>query len=418
MRKSHCVASLLAAVALTGGLNSPIQAQVVGIGPFVPGPLAPVATPVDITFDSNINPPSANPFLPSFSQDAQNIIQAHQLARKQVQAAINYLISHRRQILAGEDKLYNDTFGDFYDPNSPFAGQYDRTITIDIFDQNGNVVGQQTVINTAHFDLVLNTFLTMLNAMAQPTLYSYGGPQFDPLFSTYAAMDPVIGEPLFGGPTPTSTGFDRGFREWGNSNSLSPAHLAQLQNNPGMALKWIDDNADVFALDPATGQVLIDPATGLPIKIDSLSNAFFKEKLGAYSEPNVDPITGLPLGTNTIFVGGGVLEPNDARRRIAGWLADVRAHSHGIAAVPDDYPGVRPTSRRGAGLDGTLRAEPLLHAGVRLGKLCHVRRPGGWWSRRWRPASPLREKCGIQRRFPPCDPRYGRPLKAPFSPCE
>jgi hypothetical protein len=74
-----------------------------------------------------------------------------------------------------------------------------------------------------------------------------------------------------------------------------------------MALKWIDDNADVFALDPATGQVLIDPATGLPIKIDSLSNAFFKEKLGAYSEPNVDPITGLPLGTNTIFVGGAFL---------------------------------------------------------------------------------------------------------------
>ncbi len=103
-------AFFVAVVLLGGSYCQVAQAQVELIEPTID------LQPPTINFDTNINPVPG-----TYSADALNIIRAHKVALQQVQAAILYLRLHRTDILAGENTWYNENFGDFYDPNSPFA---------------------------------------------------------------------------------------------------------------------------------------------------------------------------------------------------------------------------------------------------------------------------------------------------------
>lgn len=79
---------------------------------------------VNITFDTVLNPGQGVGVL---SPDALRIIESHKMAQQQVRYAINYLLTHRAQILAGEDELFNEHFGAYYADN-PFIGQYQSQV--------------------------------------------------------------------------------------------------------------------------------------------------------------------------------------------------------------------------------------------------------------------------------------------------
>jgi hypothetical protein len=303
-------------------------------------------TPPTISFDANINPVPG-----TLSGDALNIIRAHRVALQQVQAAIQYLHVHRTDILAGENTWYNENFGDFYDPNSPFAGLYNRILKHDTgkVDKFGNPIYEDWY-NTEHYDRVLLVFTRIQTALKNAITYAWGAQTgnaanaaiFDNYRSGTNAMglpNPngllTIGDPLFGSPNtpdkvtplpidpltgttlidpvtmlpyvnpplvgdPLVSHFslalpaseDRGSVQWGDSTSFSPLHLAQLANNPNKPLSWDDDNA-----------------TGGKLTADQ-QLAFFKDRLDAYAVQNAPTAT--TPGNNTIYVGGAFL--NESQR--------------------------------------------------------------------------------------------------------
>ncbi len=297
--------------------------------------------PPTINFDTNINPVPG-----TLSSDALNIIRAHRVALQQVQAAIRYLEVHRADILAGDNAWYNENFGDFYDPNSPFAGLYNRILKHDTgnLDKFGNPIYEDWY-NTAHYDRVMYVFRQIQTALQNTITYAWGAQTGNAansaIFDNYRlGTTPVgqpipnngiltVGDPLFGSPqtpdysTPLpidpSTGLpyidpitmlpivnpplvgdplvshfaivlpvadDRGSVQWGDSTSYTAKHLAQIANNPNNPLSWDDDN------DINTGSADQDLA-------------FFRDRLDAYAVNT--PATLLTPEDNTVFVGGAFL---------------------------------------------------------------------------------------------------------------
>jgi len=242
-----------------------------------------------ISFDSNINPVPG-----TLSNDALNIIRAHRLALQQVQAALRYLQVNRAEIMRGENAWYNQIFGDFYNPNSAFAGLYDRTLQVPTFnfDRFGNIITEEQY-NTAHFDRVFNVFLRIQQGLNNDTNYAWGAQPNDPVsqatFDAYRSPTvanpiPQMGDPLFGNAAVTITQ-DTGFRKWGYSTSFTPKHLNQIATDPNNPLRWDEDNDIGGTLTPA--QEL----------------AFFRDRLDTYSVSGVNS----PLGTTDIYVGGAFL---------------------------------------------------------------------------------------------------------------
>lgn len=300
----------------------------------------------NISFDTNINPVAG-----TLSADALNIIRAHRVALQQVQAALIYLQVHRDDILAGKNAWYNETFGDFYDPNSQFAGLYNRTLQHDTgkLDRFGNPIYEEWY-NTAHYDRVVAVFRQIQVALNTSIAYAWGAQTGnaansaifdnyrsgttpvgqttpnngiltvgDPLFGTSAVpdnvtplpIDPVTGltlidpltgldfvnPPLVGIPNVNLSQItlpaadDRGSVQWGDSTSFTPQHLAQIANNPNSPLSWDDDNAISTTTAPLTADQEL---------------AFFKDRLDTYSV--IDATT----GADTVFVGGAFL--NETQR--------------------------------------------------------------------------------------------------------
>lgn len=243
-----------------------------------------------IAFDTNINPVPG-----TFSNDALNIIRAHRVALQQTQAVLQYLKIHRAEILAGQNAWYNEVFGDFYNPNSPFAGLYDRTLQVATFDRFGvpivdrfgNAVTEEQY-NTAHFDRVVSVYLRIQQALNSATTYAWGAQPADPVnqgvFDTYRTAVLPVGDPLFGNAAITITQ-ETGELKWGSSTSFTPRHLAQIANTPGVPLRWDIDNDIGGTLTPA--QEL----------------AFFRDRLDAYSVTTTASLT----GTTEVYVGGAFL---------------------------------------------------------------------------------------------------------------
>lgn len=330
--------SLFVAAVLLGLSTCQVaQAQVEFIDPVINIPL-----PV-INFDANINPVPG-----TLSGDALNIIRAHRVALQQVQAAIQYLRVHRNDILAGENAWYNETFGDFYDPDSPFAGLYNRILKHDTgrVDRFNNPIYEDWY-NTAHYDRVLFVFTQIEAALKDTITYAYGAQVTapntqDPIFDTYRNGALTVGDPLFGSPsTPDNispipidpltglpfvdpvTGLpytnqpllgdplvshmgitlpaasDRGTVQWGFSTSFTPEHLNQIATNPTNPLSWDDDNDLTFDddNDPLTPEVALTPEQQL---------AFFNDRLDAYA------VTDSVTGDTTVYVGGAFL--NESQR--------------------------------------------------------------------------------------------------------
>lgn len=280
------------------------QAQV----QFIP-PTVELSLP-NITFDSNINP------LPgSLSNDALNIIRAHQVALQQVQAAILYLKSNRQRILEGNNQWYNSVFGDFYNPNSQFSGLYDRTtqrlrpvidpltglqavdpvsmLPLFYADRYGNLLTDE-VYNTSHFDRILTVFTQIQAALNRDTNYQWGAQTGNAAsqaaLDTYRNATATIGDPLFGtitAPPTLSATEDRGIRQWGYSTSYTPKHANQIATDPANPLRWDEDN------DVSTQAVPLTPDQEL---------AFFKDRLDIFGTS-----TGGLTGTNEVYVGGGFL---------------------------------------------------------------------------------------------------------------
>lgn len=292
-----------------------------------------------INFDTNINPISG-----LLSEDALNIIRAHRVALQQVQAALLYLQQHRDDILAGKNEWYNENFGDFYDPNSPFAGLYNRILKHDTgkLDQFNKPIYEDWY-NTAHYDRVVYVFTRIQAALKDTINYAWGAQTGNAtnagIFDTYRNAPVTIGDPLFGSPTqpdtisqlpaslidpltglpfidpvtmmpfavppllgdPLFTHFaraladDRGTIQWGLSTSFTPDHLKQIATNPLNPLHWDDDNAISTPMAPLT------PDQEL---------AFFRDRLDAFA------VTDATTGDSNVFVGGAFL--NEQQRADSG----------------------------------------------------------------------------------------------------
>jgi hypothetical protein len=301
-----------------------VEAQVATIDPTVDVRNSDGTLP-QITFDSNIQPTDGSVPPGSYTQDALNILEAERVAMQQVQAAILYLKAHRLDILHGSDSRYNKIFGDFYNPNSAFAGQYDRTTHVTRHDSHGRPLHdrfghdiQDTRYNTAHFDEVLGVFLKIQQALRADTTYSYGAQTGNAasqaIFDAYrnnastttnssgavtAVANGTVGDPLFGYGTGNSSlhpaapfqGPDLGLLQWGYSTSFTPAHLAQLASSPDSRLRWDEDNAIGGTLTPA--QEL----------------AFFRDRLDAYASiTQSTTVSGVTkAGSSNVYVGGAFL---------------------------------------------------------------------------------------------------------------
>ncbi|MDB5336477.1 MAG: hypothetical protein JWN70_2096 [Planctomycetaceae bacterium] len=247
---------LLVAAVLFGTTTSPVaNAQVDIIQPTLN-----LALP-QISFGPGINPIGG-----SYSNDALNIIRAHQLALQQVQAAIIYLQANRDNILAGKNIGYNAAFGDFYDPNSQFAGQYNRTLRrpTGSVDRFGNPE-YQVVYNTAHFDRVLDVYMRIQQALqnaityalgAQPTLPTTGTSTIpvDTAFETYRHNVATVGDPLFGTPFVPQQGLIYSFNDPQGKPYINP-----ITKKP-----FIDPLTGQPDIDPVTGKPFLNPLTGKP----------------------------------------------------------------------------------------------------------------------------------------------------------
>ena len=260
--------AFLAVAVLFGATTSPVaNADVDFIQPTINLSLP------EISFGAGINPIGG-----SYSNDALNIIRAHQVALQQVQAAILYLRANRDNILAGQNAGYNAAFGDFYDPNSQFAGLYNRTLRRPTggSDRFGNQE-YQTVYNTAHFDRVLTVYTRIFAALqsaityalgAQPVIPTTGSSTvpIDAAFETYRNGVATVGDPLFGTPFVPQPG--SGFRF--NAPDGKP-YINPVTKRP--------------YVDPVTGQVDIDPATGRPFLNPITGKAF--PNTGLLGDPSV-----------------------------------------------------------------------------------------------------------------------------------
>jgi hypothetical protein len=272
-----------------------------------------------ITFDNLINPltGTSNGSFPTsgYSQDALNIINSHRVAMQQVQAALLYLRTHRASILAGHDARYNQIFGDFYNPNSAFAGQYDRTILVTRLDQFGRPLHdrfghliQDEKINTEHFDLIYNVFSRIQQALNAPTTYNLGA-QSDAasqlIFDTYgglATANSLVGDPLFGNgfgqanlrfplsplpPTVLTLANERdvGVLQWGDSPTYTPIHRAQVNATKPTVKQlgdFVNDRLDIYS--DATAATSTNPtasgAVSSTIAVDNyVGGAFLNERI-------------------------------------------------------------------------------------------------------------------------------------------
>lgn len=236
----------------------------------------------DVEFDLNIRPGAA------LTEDAINMLNAQAVARQQVQAAINYLVSHEDNILRGQDAWFNEVFGGFYDPTESYADQIDRTTEINLFDEFNNRAGTLEIVDPAFFETILSTFEQMEADMAVYTDFSYGAhfaqAEFDFIVDTYL------------------------FPKWGLSTSLTSTHADQIANMPNDPLVWHEDNEEIFILDPVTGNPVIDPVTGIPVE-HPFSRAFFNEKLDLYGIQEFDIFGNLVA--NHLFVGGAFLNEEE-----------------------------------------------------------------------------------------------------------
>ena len=239
---------VLAAAVLFGATTSPVaRAEVAFIAPTVN-----LALP-QITFG-----PGINPLTGTFSNDAFNIIRAHQMALQQVQAAINYLRINRDNILAGQNAGYNKSFGDFYNPNSPYAGLYNRTLQSPTgnLDKFGNQTFD-TVYNTAHYDRVLYVYSQVQAALNSSIKYSLGAqpidhddgpltPAIDETFDAYRRNVATVGDPRY------------------SSAYTIDARAAYSALNPFTGEPLINPLTERPYIDPITGKADIDPRTGRP----------------------------------------------------------------------------------------------------------------------------------------------------------
>ena len=248
--------ALLVAAALFGASSSPVaKAEVAFIEPTLN-----LALP-QISFGAGINPVGG-----SYSTDALNIIRAHRVALQQVQAAIIYLQAYRDNILSGQNAGYNAAFGDFYNPNSQFAGQYNRTLRRPTgkVDRFGNQE-YETVYNTAHFDRVLSVYMGIQSALqssityalgAQPTVPTTGTSTtpIDSVFETYRHNVATIGDPLFGTPYVAQAGYVYSFNDPKGNPYINP-----VTKRP-----YIDPITGQPDIDPTTGKPFLNPLTGQP----------------------------------------------------------------------------------------------------------------------------------------------------------
>ncbi len=305
-----------------------------------------------ITFGSGISPITG-----AYSNDALNILRAHQVALQQVQAAILYLTAYRQSILAGENQAYNAAFGDFYNPNSQFAGQYDRLVTrFAGFAPNGDPI-YKTYYNTAHYDRVLSVFQNIQQALqqaihydlgAQLTLAADGTVAPTPIFDSYRYEDAIIGDPSFGNGTgglasQLVTTTDRGEMKWGHSTSFSQRHLDRLA--AGGLLIWDEDNDISTAANPLTPEEEL---------------RFFKDKLSAYailaSVSDEDVIT-----PETIFVGGAFLNQEERSASTPDGTPNAFFHPTAldqyqmIIAALAETNGTLVTSSDGTTIDSTVQ---------------------------------------------------------------
>jgi hypothetical protein len=256
---------LVAAVLVAAMTSSAAKAEVAFIQPTINLELP------QISFTIGVNPTL------TYSTNALNVLRAHRVALQQVQAAIMFLTTNRKNILAGQNAAYNAAFGDFYNPNSQFAGQYNRTVQTPIgVDGKGNLI-YRTDYNTAHYDRVLYVYQQVQQALqssityalgAQPVVNEDGTIGVDPVFNAYRTQTVTVIDPQFGNIQNNdelqryATFADRGIFKWGLSSSSTPKHLA----NP--SLPWYDDNDRSTATAPLTADQEM---------------AFFHDKLDAYA---------------------------------------------------------------------------------------------------------------------------------------
>ena len=239
-------ALLVAAVLLGANMGSVVNAEVALIQPTINLSLP------QISFGAGINPIGG-----SYSNDALNILRAHQVALQQVQAAIIYLRSNKDNILAGQNAGYNAAFGDFYNPNSQFAGLYNRTLRRPTggVDRFGNQE-YETIYNTAHFDRVLVVYQRIQAALQSSITYALGAqpidddndpltPAVDTFFDTYRHNVATVGDPLFGQPFTQQAGKAYSFNDPSGKPYINPVTKKPY-------------------IDPLTGQPDIDPSTGRP----------------------------------------------------------------------------------------------------------------------------------------------------------
>jgi hypothetical protein len=205
-----------------------------------------------LTFSTGIGglSPITNPVFPDLlSEDALEVLDAHNWARQQTLLCLMYLRARKTEILAGQDAFYNQAFGRFYDRSNPFAGSY--------------------TVDESHFNQVLNTFSTMRNLLEGPCFYSYG----------------AAGQTGYG----SIFGYDRGLRQWGYSTSSSRDHLddiirAYAANGNTTApvfppRRWDADDA-LERVDAPTDSF----AQSIANRVD---RAFFNEKLDIYGAANI-----------------------------------------------------------------------------------------------------------------------------------
>lgn len=190
-----------------------------------------LSTPVALNFSSTINP---NP-LDTAATQAMNamLAEAHQKARESTLLAIYYLRASESNIMAGNDRIYNEVFGAYYDKTNPFFRQ------------------QLYVIDDTHFAQVHNTYASIRTFLDNPVTFN-GGAHLSP--TSLTSID-VNTTGVFGNTYP--------WRHWGYSNTGDPG-TSPTTGSPFLdtTLRWMDDNNA------------------------ALGRRFYNEKLDIYGLPN------------------------------------------------------------------------------------------------------------------------------------
>lgn len=236
-----------------------------------------------LTFSTGIGglSPITNPVFPDLlSEDALEVLDAHNWARQQTLLCLMYLRARKAEILAGRDEFYNQAFGRYYDRNNQFYGSY--------------------TVDETHFNQVLNTFSTMRSLLEGNCFYSYGA----------------------GGQTGYGSifGYDRGLRQWGYSTSSSRDHLDDIirvyaangnTTAPVFPPRRWDADDSLERVDAATD-------TFAQRNANRVDRAFFNEKLDIYGSANIADAQALGnsasqfLG-NLFFYNPGSSDPDRVR---------------------------------------------------------------------------------------------------------